>query len=150
MKLRRGDLIKIFLLPGEKRGAEKFFRSVQRVKDGPIVTGTKEMPEQTRQFYVELYTDEGFEENTKETMLSNITTKLTKIQAEVCEGEVTHEEITEAVKQTQNDKRPGTDGLTYEFYKAFWHLLGKDLVQGFNNSFENICYLIHKIMVCSL
>ena len=68
-------------------------------------------------------------------MLSKITSTLTKNQAELCEGAVTHDEITEAVKQTQNDKSPGTDGLTYEFYKAFWHLLGKDLVQVFNNSF---------------
>ena len=46
--------------------------------------------------------------------------------------------ITEAIKQTQNDKSPDTDGLTYEFYKAFWHLLGKDLVQVFSNSFEQM------------
>ena len=106
-------------------------RSVQRVKDGPIVTGTKDMLEQTRQFYVDLCTDERIEDNAQETMLSKITSKLTKTQAELCEGEVTHEEFTEAVKQTQNDKSPGTDGLTYEFYKTFWHLLGKDLVQVF-------------------
>ena len=37
----------------KKRGAEKSMRSVQRVKDGPIVTGTKNMLEQTRQFYVD-------------------------------------------------------------------------------------------------
>ena len=71
-------------------------------------------------------------------MLSKITSKLTKNQAELCEGAVTHDEITEAVKQTQNDKSPGTDGLTYGFYKAFWHLLGKDLVQVFNISFDQM------------
>ena len=115
----------------KKRGAEKSMRSVQRVKDGPIVTGTKDMLEQTRQFYVDLYTDEGIEDDAQETMFSKINSKLNKNQAELCEGAVTHNEITEAVKQTQN-------GLTYEFYKAFWHLLGKDLVQVFNNSFEQM------------
>ena len=69
-------------------------RSVQRVKDGPIVTGTKDMLEQTRQFYVDLYTDEGIEDDAQETMLSKITSKLTKNQAELCEGAVTHDEIT--------------------------------------------------------
>ena len=113
-------------------------RSVQRVKDGPIVTGTKDMLEQTRQFYVDLYTEEGIEVDAQETMLSKITSTLTKNQAELCEGAVTHDEITEPVKQTQNDKSLGTDGLTYEFYKAFWHLLGKDLVQVFNNSFKQM------------
>ena len=88
----------------KKRRAEKSIRSIQRVRDGPIMTGTKDMLEQTRQFYVDLYTDEGIEQNAEETMLSKITDKLSKTQAEVCEGEVTHEEITGAVKQTQNEK----------------------------------------------
>ena len=48
-------------------------RSVQRVKDGPIVTGTKDMLEQTRQFYVDLYTDEGIEDEAQETILINVT-----------------------------------------------------------------------------
>ena len=77
------------------------------------------------------------EESAQETMLSKIKTKLTAEQAQLCEGEVTHEEITQAVTQSQNDKSPGTDGLTYEFYKSFWQLLGKDLVQVFNHSFKN-------------
>ena len=94
-------------------------RSVQHVKDEPIVTGTKDMLEQTRQFYVDFYTDEGIEVDAQETMLIKITSKLTKSQAELCEGAVTHDEITEAVKQTQNDKSAGTDGLTYECLLAF-------------------------------
>ena len=112
-------------------------RSVQRLKDGLIVTGTGDMLEQTRQFYVDLYAEEGVEESAQDTMLNIIKTKLTAEQAQLCEGEVTHEEITHAVRQAQNDKSPGTDGLTYEFYKSFWQLLGKDLVQVFNYSFEN-------------
>ena len=67
----------------KKRRAEKSMRSVQRVKDGPIVTGTKDMLQQTRQFYVDLYTDEGIEDDAQETMLSKITSKLTKTQAEL-------------------------------------------------------------------
>ena len=113
-------------------------RSVQCVKDGPIVTGTKDMLEQTRQFYADLYTEEGIGDDAQEIMLSKITSELTKTQPELCEGAVTHDEITEAVKQTQNDKSLGTDGLAYEFYKAFWHLLGKDLVQVFSDNFEQM------------
>ena len=121
----------------EKRAAEKSMRSVQRLKDGPIVTGTGDMLEQTRQFYVDLYTEEGVEESAQDTMLSKTKTKSTADQAQLCEGEVTHEEITQGVKRAQNDKSPGTDSLTYEFYKSFRQLLGKDLVQVFNHRFEN-------------
>ena len=55
-------------------------RSVQRVKDGPIVTGTKDMLEQTRQFYVDLYTDEGIEVDAQDTMLSKILRNSPKIK----------------------------------------------------------------------
>ena len=41
-------------------------------------------------------------------------------------------------KLLNKHKSPGTDGLMYEFYKACCHLLGKDLVQVFNNSFEQM------------
>ena len=92
---------------------------------------------ETRQFYVDLYTEEGIEESAQDMMLNKIKTKLTDEQAQLCQGEVSYDEITQAVSQTQNDTSPGTDGLAYEFYKSFWHLLGKDFVQVFNHSFEN-------------
>ena len=39
----------------KKRGTEKSMRSVRRFKDGFMVTGTGDMLEQTRQFYVDLH-----------------------------------------------------------------------------------------------
>ena len=33
-----------------------------------------------------------------------------------------------------NSKTPGSDGLSKEFYKAFWHILGPDLVDVFNDA----------------
>ena len=93
-------------------------RSVQRHNDGHIVTGIGDMLEQTRQFYIDLYTEEGVEESAQDMMLNKIKTKLTAEQAQLCEGEVTNEEITNVVTQAQNDKSLGTDGLTCEFYKS--------------------------------
>ena len=125
-------------------------RSVQRLKDGPIVTRTGDMLKETRQFYVDLYTEEGIEESAQDMMLNKIKTKLTDEQAQLCEGEVSYDEITQAVSQTQNDRSPGTDGLTYEFYNSFWQLLGKDIVKVFNHSFENKELPESQNMVCSL
>ena len=112
----------------KKRGAEKSMRIVQLVKDGEIYTTTDDMVKQTHNFYTDLYTEEGVEEQAQETLLDKIKVKLTKEEAEICEGTVTYDEVTSALRQTQNDKSPGTDGITYEFYKAFWHLIGKDLI----------------------
>ena len=64
----------------KKRGADKSMRSVQRLKDGPIGTGTGDMLKETRQFYVDLYTEEGIEESAQDMMLNKIKTKLTDEQ----------------------------------------------------------------------
>ena len=37
----------------------------------------------------------------------------------------------------ENNKTPGTDGLTPEFYRYFWNLLGSFMVSSFNYAFRN-------------
>ena len=36
----------------------------------------------------------------------------------------------------RNDKTPGTDGLTAEFYRYFWHEIADIMVDGFNYGFQ--------------
>ena len=36
----------------------------------------------------------------------------------------------------KNDKSPGTDGFTCEFFKLFWKDIGHFLLRSINNSFE--------------
>lgn len=35
---------------------------------------------------------------------------------------ICNDEIVKAVKKMANDKSPGSDGLTVEFYKTFYHI----------------------------
>ena len=41
-----------------------------------------------------------------------------------------------ALQTFKNGKSPGKDGLTAEFYQAFWPSLGHLLVDSLNSSFE--------------
>ena len=41
-----------------------------------------------------------------------------------------------SLKSFSKGKTPGTDGLTAEFYLSFWELLGQELVDSFNYTFE--------------
>ena len=43
----------------------------------------------------------------------------------------------EALKQSENEKTPGCDGIPYEFYKNFWPLLGEDLYQAMVHNLNN-------------
>ena len=54
----------------------------------------------------------------------------------ICEGKVNVLECEEALKSMKNNKSPGYDGLTVEFYKTFWHNLSDLMVNSFNESFD--------------
>ena len=42
-----------------------------------------------------------------------------------------------ALKTMENNDTPGTDGLTPEFYRYFWNLLGSFMINCFNYAFQN-------------
>ena len=50
---------------------------------------------------------------------------------------ITEEELNNAVKAMENNESPGFDGLTTNFYKHFWPLLGAELTHVYNYSFNN-------------
>ena len=57
--------------------------------------------------------------------------------AKTCEGVMSIHECEIALKTMENNKTPGTDGLTPEFYRYFWDLLGSFMVSSFNFAFRN-------------
>lgn len=63
--------------------------------------------------------------------------KLSEESKESCEGKLTISECFEVLKTLENNKTPGNDGLTAEFYKVFWPLVGKILVDCLNYSHEH-------------
>ena len=46
-------------------------------------------------------------------------------------------ECERTLKFMENNKAPGTDGLTPEFYRYFWDILGSYMVNSFNYAFQN-------------
>ena len=59
---------------------------------------------------------------------------LTKDSQKVCEGMITVAECQNAIKFMKNNKSPGLDGLTIEFYKTFWADISDMLIDSFNES----------------
>ena len=53
------------------------------------------------------------------------------------EGEITYLEATSFLKKMQNNKSPGSDGFTTEFFKFFWSDLGWFVVKSINFGFLN-------------
>ena len=62
-----------------------------------------------------------FERNLKQ-YLDNISIPLlSEEKKNSCEGEITEEEILKALKSMKNNKSPGNDGMSKEFYQTFWN-----------------------------
>ena len=54
----------------------------------------------------------------------------------VCEGPITLDECTRALKHMKGNKSPGIDGISIEFYTKFWSKLGPKLVEAFNGGYD--------------
>ena len=63
--------------------------------------------------------------------------KLHENDKQSCEREFTKNECWDALKSMGNNKSPGNDGLTEEFYLAFFAELQDYLFQSLNFSFHN-------------
>jgi hypothetical protein len=57
---------------------------------------------------------------------------LTEEESRECEGPITYEELVAALKRMKNNKSPGNDGYTAEFFKFFWIDLGHFLLRSIN------------------
>ena len=53
-----------------------------------------------------------------------------------CEGPISDTEMLNALKSMSNDKSPGNDGLTKEFYKTFWNEIQNPLISSIQRSSE--------------
>ena len=73
------------------------------------------------------------------TMLGSVDGRLSASDMAACEGELGEEgisaaELAGALKTCARGKTPGLDGLTYEFYRAFWDVVGEPLAEVFNEA----------------
>ena len=51
-----------------------------------------------------------------------------------CDVLLTYTECYKALEKFENNKSPGNDGLTAEFYKTFWPILGNPFVDPLNDA----------------
>ena len=116
--------------------------AVRRIYDstGKIIVNPKSIINELRDSYQNLYSNHNSEEG--EEFASdflenpNIPT-LSDNSKMTCEGLLTCAECFEPLKKVPNSKSPGNDGLTAEFYKTSWNLLGQQLTDSLNYSFEH-------------
>ena len=105
--------------------------------DKKEITDIQEIIKEQTRFYKELYRTRKpkLTEKQKEMFFpkhSNLLKVLTEDQKQSCEGDLTQAECLTTLKNMKNNKSPGPDGYTVEFFKFFWKDLGYFLVKAIN------------------
>ena len=92
----------------------------------------------TKSFYQSLYTEKPVENINLKRLLANVNiSTLNNEQRDELEGLITYDELLLALKKAKNNKSPGSDGFTVEFFKFFWTDIGYFLLRSLNHGFSN-------------
>ena len=110
-----------------------------KLDNGEIVDDQKHILQETNFFYAHLYSKQ---DNTEDDFIHKLQLinfeKLTDEEANKLEGKITYAEALNFLKNMKNEKSPGSDGYTTEFFKFFWVDLGHFVVRSINYSFDNM------------
>ena len=89
--------------------------------------------QETSELYTKLYRSEGADEAKIEEISNKTRAKLSKDQSRQLNKFISEEEMIKALKAMKNNKSPGEDGITKEFYITFLEDIKDELCEMFNN-----------------
>ncbi len=109
---------------------QKMWSSIKN-KDGDVLEGIDMILERQREFYTELYKETEIDREAVDDMLRNVTDTLDESEVNACDANIQYDEVEQVVKGLRGECSPGIDGIINEFYKMYWSLIGKDLLEVF-------------------
>lgn len=125
---------KIFFQQEIKRAKQKTItKIVTESSNSRTCSNSGDILAEFQNFYSKLYTDEGIDQDLASEFLKNVPKLRNDISAN-CEGPITKDEIILALRDMENNKSPGSDGLAKEFYSTFSSILIDPLVEVVNTA----------------
>ena len=102
-------------------------------EEGKEVTETSDVLKCQTNFYKELYKEVEIEDSKSiHSILGDNESKLSDKESQELESEITYTELTSALRNMNNNKSPGLDGFTVEFFKFFWVDIGQFTLRSLN------------------
>ena len=124
---------KYFCMLEKRHYTEKCMNFLEQT-NGTVIRDVDQITNEVKTFYENLYASKENEIDVDiDTNLS--CPKLEENEKEALEGLIKINEILIAIKNLKNDKSPGSDGYTAEFFKFFYKDLGFFLLRSINSGF---------------
>jgi len=127
-----------FFLQLEKRNHD-----IKHIKSLTTETGTitdpHEILEEERLYYSELYCEKKDRKNTIESCVFTENKNITTVSSDIskkCDVPLDLDECHKALMSMANNKSPGSDGFSVEFYKCFWEEIKDMVLESFQYAFN--------------
>ena len=127
---------KYFLSLEKRNKVKSHIRKMCLNEDEKETTDPQKLLDELKIFYSGLYKKRSTKaEQACMQYLADINTpNLSEEKQKQCEGKLTLKEIWDSLVSMKNGKSPGNDGLTKEFFIAFFGELGRLMLRAFNHS----------------
>lgn len=99
------------------------------------ISDPTEIEKNIKEFYSDLYTSDNPQSTDIDDFLNMPLPQIPDDERDPLGELIDQEDATKALNGSNKGKTPGPDGIPLEFYQKFWHLIGKDLTEIFNNIF---------------
>lgn len=134
--VEEGEASTRFFLRLERKHALEEWVSAIRGPDGALKSDIDGILRSWVTFFSSLFSASPTDASVQDELLSNVSARLPLGSGHSCDGLLTVAEIHKALKGAATGKSPGSDGLPVEFYSRFWHIIGEDLVDVLNSSYQ--------------
>ena len=128
----------------EKLNYEKKVISQLNGENGKIISDLNLINKEIDDFYCDLLTSKLSQSQQTEfhdnfnTFTCNLERPKLTIEEQISqESDLSLEELLTTIKSFENNKSPGDDGFTKEFYETFFDLVGRHLLNSSNEAFHN-------------
>ena len=126
----QGERSSKYFLSLEKRNGQS--KRIQYIKEGDrIITQTKTIISEFTENLGKKYSESNTNTINETMIAANITKKLTQIDMERLESDLTVHELTLALHRMKKGKTPGANGFPAEFFRTFWNEIGPFLHRAF-------------------
>ena len=124
-----GEKSSKFFFNTEKKNASQKIWTKIKFQDGTYSSNINIILNEQKQFYKNLFTSEGSDQQESNSLPENVDKTLNMEQKESCDANITEQEIKNTIKLLKINKSHGDDGIVAEFYKEYWYLIRKEVTR---------------------